>query len=273
MTLEVEAQKSELDGGVLFKKQLCVMRDMMFAKAAAQGLCNLVYVWINILECIGPGCGWSRTDLPNKDAFRSFITVLAWTVGGRWFPKGTARMLEVMFSGLWDGVPVGMKRGTWHPFSDPVRRSDLDSQQIWNDRVRETAMACRRRRAKSLSVACAEFRSWCQREYFFYLARVVFYDSSWPTTHLTSQCFSGLQSQKKATSDSSSDPTASFDEELFGNPLADTRLGPLVSVPGDLDGPSAAAAGRDIAEETEDRVFLLQIMPGSCDHAMFGVLF
>lgn len=48
-------------------------------------------------------------------------------VTGRAFPRSCARLLELLFAARWEKLPVGLERGQDHPFSEPIRRSDVQA--------------------------------------------------------------------------------------------------------------------------------------------------
>lgn len=252
---QVEAQNMEVDAGMLFTRQLSTLRKMLFAQAAAQGLAGVVNIWWNILSCVGPGCKWKREEIPNKHAVKSFMVVLAWKVGGKAFPQATSRILELLFTGLWQGLPVGLKRGTHHPFEEPIRRGDEVGQRAWNERMRETAMAARARRYACLSKACVEFLIWCKREHFFFFNRVICYDSTWPSSHRTASCFDVTDNERgvmrhEAANVALEAQSLMPEEMLFGDPLSNSgAFGaiemevPASDITADIPCPELAEAG------------------------------
>lgn len=229
----------EANGASLFSAQLRVLRGLHYAQACARGLCGVVEIWLNILGYIGPGC--PRSMVPHKDAFKSFICVLAWHIGGKIYPRSTARLLEILFDGQWQKLPLGLKQGKHHPFAEPIRQTDVLGQQGWNAIRRETAMCARRRRAQLLRQACEQFHTWTRMERFFFMARVVFWDSNWPSHRRTDP---GISTRSKAPDQGEREVSVKQipfheEEDLYGDPLqqddaisADLRYDEIVTPAG-----------------------------------------
>ena len=172
-------QRIAVTSSEAFVLVLSCLRRMRLYQAAARGLCGLVEIWDNILDCLA-GTDIPRSERLTQASLQAFLSVLAQKVSGKCFPKGGARILELIRHRTIFGLPCGLQRGTVHPFSEPLRRSDSDGRAALLARQRETAPMCRKRLVSSLLPALRGFLAHSRNEIFFFKSRCLFHFSNWP---------------------------------------------------------------------------------------------
>lgn len=184
------SQRFTFTSSEAWRKQLTVLRSMRLFQAAAQGLRGIVQIWYNIMSCFESQgqvqCGIPRSDRLTRGQLRAFLTVFAQQVAGRCYPKGHARVVELCLRRTWQGLPTGYKRGEFHPFAEPVARSNAELRMQYDNHSRENPQQCRKRVRDALMSVLADFRSWSSHEIFFFKARVMFNFSTWPQERWTS---------------------------------------------------------------------------------------
>lgn len=200
------AQKMQTTSSEAFLQQMLTLQQMRHCKAAAQGLRGTLRIWQLILSMYeskdGVHCGIPRANRIKRTEFKAFITTFAMHTAGRYYPRGTGRLLELMFHGTWEGIPAGLQRGKLHVFAEPVRPSDAPARDAALARQRETSQQCRARVLKDIGPALTAFLKWCGHEQHFFQARSVFHFSSWPQSLRTSNgVYKHLQSQKPLNTD------------------------------------------------------------------------
>lgn len=138
----VTAQRMSCTLDDLWLLQHKTMTEMKIALAAAQGLVGVANIWYNILTCFercdGRVTGIPRMERPKRQELQAFVTLIAWKCCGRAFPRSCARLLELLFAARWEKLPVGLERGQDHPFSEPIRRSDVQAVLQLESLRRET---------------------------------------------------------------------------------------------------------------------------------------
>ena len=195
----IAAQRMSCTLDDLWLLQHKTMTLMKMAVAAAQGLVGVANIWYSIITCFESGSNGRVTGIPRKERtkrqeIQDFVTLIAWKCCGRAFPRSCARLLELLFAARWEKLPVGFERGQDHPFSEPIRRSDVQAVAKLDALRRETAGKCRQRRHQACLKVLTDFRAWCSSELYFFRWRVTFWDSDLPQDLRTS---TGVHSKLK----------------------------------------------------------------------------
>ena len=162
-----------------FRMQLSCLRRMRLCQAAARGLCGVVEIWDRILDCLA-GTEIPRAQRLTQSSLHAFVMVLAHKVCCKQFPKGSARVLEVIRHRTIFGLPCGLQRGTLHPFSEPIRISDVEGKAALQARQRETTQMCRKRLVSEVMPALLGFLAHTRNEIALFKSRCLFHFSTWP---------------------------------------------------------------------------------------------
>ena len=172
--------------GQCFERHLHVLKGFRQCVAATQGLLGVVRIYNSILSCFDVGCGIPREQRIKKDPLRAFISAIAFRTAGKVFPISACRVLELLFTGKFQGLPTDFVPQRPHCFSEPVRKSDPESVQRLHAIPRETARQRRARVSIMLERCLQSFKFFCFTETYFFKARVAFYASNWPREMMTS---------------------------------------------------------------------------------------
>ena len=185
------SQKLQTTTSDCFLRQLHTLGSMRQFAAAAQGLLGVLRIYNSLLSCYEPTdgsvCGIPRERRIKKDSLYAFLECVAFKTAGRQYPKSTARLLELLKRGTFQGLPTDFVRGRLHPFCEPVRVRDQAALEFSNARQRENPRERRARLSLSLERSLKFFKQWCHHEVYFYKCRVMFWCSSWPSSTMTSK--------------------------------------------------------------------------------------
>jgi hypothetical protein len=100
-----------------FEKQLrleCVdfrMRCRVGALRALLNSLNIVQFLADVPKDVCPRLKWIE--------IRAFYTTMVWKIAGHLWPALCSAVLEVLFDRTFQGMPLGVKADTLHPFSEP----------------------------------------------------------------------------------------------------------------------------------------------------------
>jgi len=103
-----------------------------------------------------------------RPCLRAFFRAICWSIAGKAFPRLAAHTMEVIFNRTFQGLPMGLKWDTVHPFAEPGARP-LDRHLDRDGRVR----ASRMRAIKVARGAIERAIAWSIAERKYFMQRVV----------------------------------------------------------------------------------------------------
>ena len=106
--------ETQRDNRQAFVQQLVTLRRTQYYQASARAASGVLQTYASILSCFEKKgdrvCGIRREEQAKASAVQAFVRVLAMVTCGKMYPSSTKHLLEVMFSGTWDGLPTEQLR-------------------------------------------------------------------------------------------------------------------------------------------------------------------